>query len=129
LSAISIPNFGESGAFVTPFYSRLPNRNNHDATLMKNFRFKERQNIQFRLGLFNLFNQAFVTQQGDINLTLQTSCNAVVQAVPNGVGGTVANVCDPTKGYTFTDTTKSQFGSIITKRGNRRVQFSFRYTF
>ena len=129
LSAVSIPNFGESGAFVTPFYSRLPDRNNHDATLMKNFRFKERQNIQFRLGLFNVFNQAFVTQQGDINLTLQTSCTAVVQAVPNGVGGTVANVCDPTKGYTFTDTTKTQFGSIITKRGNRRVLLSFRYTF
>ena len=129
LSAVGIPNFGASGAFVSPFYLRLPNRNNHDATLMKNFRFKERQNIQFRLGLFNLFNQAFVTQQADINLTLQTSCNTVVQAVPNGVGGTVANVCDPTKGYGFTDTTKSQFGSIITKRGNRRVQFSFRYTF
>lgn len=129
LSAIAIPNFGESGAFISPYYSRLPNRNNHDVTLMKNFRFKETQNFQFRVGLFNLFNQAFVTQQADINLTLQTSCNAVVQAVPNGVGGTVANVCDPTKGYAFTDTTKSQFGSIITKRGNRRVQFSFRYTF
>lgn len=129
LGAIGIPNFGESGAFIPQFYSRLPNRNNHDATLMKNFRFKERQNIQFRLGLFNVFNQAFVTQQADINLTLQTSCNAVVQTVPNGVGGTVANVCDPSKGYTFTDTTKAQFGQIITKRGNRRVQFSFRYTF
>ncbi len=129
LSAVGIPGFGESGAFVSPFYLRLPNRNNHDATLMKNFRFKERQNIQFRLGLFNVFNKAFVTQQGDINLTLQTSCNAVVQAVPNGVGGTVTNVCDPTKGYTFTDTTKAQFGSIITKRGNRRVLLSFRYTF
>jgi hypothetical protein len=101
----------------------------NDTTLIKNFRFKETQNIQFRLGLFNVFNQAFVTQQGDINLTLQTSCNAVVQAVPNGVGGTVGNVCDPTKGYTFTDTTKNQFGSIITKRGNRRVLLSFRYTF
>lgn len=129
LSAVGIPNFGESGAFVSPYYLRLPDRNNHDTTLMKNFRFKEKQNIQFRLGVFNLFNQAFVTQQADINLTLQTSCTAVVQAVPNGVGGTVANVCDPTKGYTFTDTTKSQFGQIITKRGNRRVQFSFRYTF
>ncbi|MFN7927972.1 MAG: carboxypeptidase-like regulatory domain-containing protein [Blastocatellia bacterium] len=129
VSAIGIPNFGESGAYQSPFYIRLPNRNNHDMTLMKNFRFKESKNIQIRAGFFNIFNQAFVTRQADIDLTLQTTCNVRAASAPNGTGGTVTNVCDPSKGYVFNDTTNQNFGKVITKRGNRRVQLQFRFTF
>jgi Carboxypeptidase regulatory-like domain/TonB-dependent Receptor Plug Domain len=129
INAVAIPAFGQSGAYQSPFYTRLPDRNNHDMTLMKNFRFKESKNLQFRLGLFNLFNQAFVTRQADVDLTLQTTCNARVRDVPNGAGILIRDVCDPTQGYSFTDTTKRDFGKIITKRGNRRIQLSMRFTF
>lgn len=129
ISAIDIPGFGQSGAYQSPFYSRLPGRNNHDVTLMKNFRFKESKNIQIRGGFFNIFNQAFVSRQGDVDMTLQTDCRVRVNGVPNGIGGSINNVCDPTGGYFFTDTTLQNFGKVITKRGNRRVQLQFRFTF
>ena len=104
IAAIGIPAFGESGAYQSPFYSRLPIRNNYDLTLMKNFRFLEGKNLQFRAGLFNIFNQAFVTRQADLDMTLQTDCRVRVNGVPNGLGQLVNNVCDPTGGYFFTDT-------------------------
>ena len=129
IAAIEIPAFGQSGAYQSPYYARLPNRNNHDMTLMKNFRFREGKNIQLRAGLFNIFNQAFASGQGDIDMTLQTDCRVRVNGVPNGIGGTVNNVCDPTGGYFFTDTTIQNFGKVITKRGNRRVQLQLRFTF
>ncbi|MBI1762278.1 MAG: carboxypeptidase regulatory-like domain-containing protein [Acidobacteria bacterium] len=129
VATIGIPAFGQSGAYQSPFYSRLPSRNNHDMTVMKNFRFKEGKNIQLRTGLFNIFNQAFVTRQSDVDMTLQTDCRVRVNGVPNGLGGTVNNVCDPTQGYFFNDTTLQNFGKVITKRGNRRVQISVRFTF
>jgi hypothetical protein len=132
IAAIGIPEFGQTGAYQPQFYTRLPTRNNHDVTLMKNFRFKESKNIQIRAGLFNVFNQAFVTRQADIDLTLQTTCNVRVNNVPTGLTGaqgTANNVCDPTKGFVFNDTTNQNFGRIITKRGNRRIQLQFRFTF
>lgn len=129
INAVGIPAFGQSGAYQTPFYSRLPNRNNHDMTLMKNFRFKESKNIQIRAGLFNVFNQAFASRQADIDMTLQTDCRVRVNGVPNGIGGSINNVCDPAGGFFFTDTTIQNFGKVITKRGNRRIQLQFRFTF
>lgn len=132
ISAVAIPEFSQTGAYQPQFYTRLPTRNNHDLTLMKNFRFLEGKNIQIRGGFFNIFNQAFVTRQADIDLTLQTTCNVRVNNVPTGLTGTQGtanNVCDPTKGFVFNDTTNQNFGKIITKRGNRRVQLQFRFTF
>jgi len=86
--------------------------------------------VQFRVGFFNVFNQAFANTiiGGDINLTLDTRCNVRVAGVPNGAGGTV-EVCDPTKGFTYTPQTISNFGKINLKRGHRVIELVLKYYF
>ena len=80
---------------------------NHDLTLFKNFEIRGDQKLQFRVGFFNLFNQAFANTVigADINLTLETVCRVTVPNVPNGAGGTATNVCDPTGGFDYTPQT------------------------
>jgi len=45
------------------------------------------------------------------------------------VGGTSTNVCDPGKGFSFTDATKNSFGKITTKRGQRVIEMAVKFTF
>ena len=47
--------------------------------------------------------------------------------MPNGVGGTVDNVCDPTGGFRFTQNTIDNFGKINILRGRRIVEFALKY--
>ncbi len=152
INAISIPAFGSSGATISPFYFRTPRRANWDISFFKNFRFTETKNIQFRAGFFNIFNQAFpknidnqTASNSDIYLTLETRCTRTpvnqtlvladgtvtqfTQSLPNGTGGTINNVCDPSKGFTFTDATKNNFGKITTKRGQRVIELALKFTF
>ncbi len=152
LSAISIPAFGSSGATVSPFYFRTPSRQNWDVSLFKNFKFKETRNIQFRAGLFNIFNQAFAknidnqnASNSDINLTLNTVCTrtpvnqtlvnangtttAFTQTFANGAGGTASGRCDVSKGFDFDAATKANFGKITTKRGQRVIELALKFTF
>ena len=49
--------------------------------------------------------------------------------MPNGVGGTVDNVCDPTAGFAFTQDTINNFGRINIRRGHRIVEFALKYYF
>jgi hypothetical protein len=135
LTKIGIPAFGQTGAYVQPFYLRAPNRWNHDITFFKNFRLTERQKIQFRAGFFNIFNQAYPRyiqgdfSNSDINVRLQTVCNVKVSNVPNGTGGTSNDVCDPTKGFSFTQDTIDNFGKVTNKHGHRVVEFALKYYF
>jgi len=133
VDCIGIPAFGESGPYTTPFYIRMPTRMNHDITLFKNFALGANQarKVQFRVGLFNILNQAVpaVDPSGDVDLTLQTVCNVRVNGVPNGAGGTADNVCDPTKGFSLTENTKQNFGKIILKRGHRVIEFAMKLYF
>ncbi len=102
---------------------------NHDLTLFKNFQVHGEQKFQFRVGFFNIFNQAFANTNigGDIDLTLDTRCNVRANA-PDGTGG-VQNVCDPTQGFSYTPQTLDNFGKINLKRGHRVVEFTFKYYF
>lgn len=54
---------------------------------------------------------------------------ARAQFIPNGLGGTATNVCDPGKGFSFTDDTKNKFGTITTKRGQRVIEMAVKFTF
>jgi len=130
INCISVPAFGELGDLVPPYNIRTPTRFNHDLTLFKNFAISGEQKIQFRLGFFNIFNQAFANPfiGNDINLTLDTVCNVIVQDVPDGAGGT-PDVCDPTRGFTYTPQTIANFGKINLKRGHRVVEFVLKYYF
>ncbi len=152
LSAIGIPAFGTSGPTISPFYFRTPARQNWDISLFKNFKVTESKELQFRFGFFNIFNQAYAknfdngtASNSDIFLTLNTQCvrtpqnqtlvladgtvTTFTQTIPNGNGGTSANVCDPSKGFTFADATKNNFGKITNKRGQRVIEMAVKFTF
>lgn len=131
ISCIKIPAFGENGPLIPPYNLRMPTRINHDLTLFKNFEVTNGQKIQFRVGFFNLFNQAWATTQSaaDVDLILDTTCNVTVSNVPNGIGGTATNVCDPTGGFQYTQTAVENFGKINLKRGRRVIEFVLKYYF
>ena len=75
INCISVPAFGELGELVPPYNLRTPTRTNTDLTLFKNFEIKGDQKLQFRVGFFNIFNQAFANTfiGGDVDLTLDTA--------------------------------------------------------
>jgi hypothetical protein len=132
VNCIGFPAFGEVGQVLPPYDLRTPARQNHDLTLFKNFAITGQQKLQFRVGLFNIFNQAFATtsvSREDLVLTLNTECNRRVEGVPNGVGGSVGNVCDPTGGFHFTEGTLADFGKINLLRGRRIIEFALKYYF
>ena len=131
INCISVPEFGSNGDLVPPYNIRQPTRFNHDLTLFKNFAIRGDQKIQFRVGFFNLFNQAFAStgvDGSDINLTLATTCRVQVANVPDGAGG-FQTVCDPTKGFDFTPQTLANFGKINLKRGHRVIELVLKYYF
>ncbi len=130
-NCISVPEFGQNGQLVPPYNIRTPTRFNHDLTLFKNFPIRGEQKIQFRVGFFNLFNQAFANTNipNDINLTFDTVCRVTVPSLPNGAGGTSTNVCDPTGGFDVTQSTKDNFGKVNLLRGHRVIEFVLKYYF
>jgi len=131
LNCISVPGFGQNGDLVPPYNIRTPTRYNHDVTLFKNFDIRGEQKIQFRVGFFNIFNQAFANPfiGNDITLTLDTTCNVTRNGIPNGTGTLQDNVCDPTQGFSYTPQTIANFGKINIKRGRRVVEFVLKYYF
>jgi hypothetical protein len=132
ISMIGIPSFGETGPPQSPYDLRAPWRWNHDFTIFKNFRINDLQKLQFRIGVFNMFNQAYSTQRfaNDIDLTLDTRCLKRVSGVPNGLGGFAGGlVCDPAGGFEFTENTIKNFGKINLLRGHRVVEFALKYYF
>lgn len=137
LSKLAIPTFPNTGPSQPPFYIRTPGRSNFDISFFKNFNITEEKKIQFRTGLFNVFNQAFpsVIDVGatnpdatDIFLALDTVCNRRV-TVPTGDGTGTASTCDPTGGFSYTQNTINNFGKIQNKRGRRIVEFALKFYF
>ncbi len=133
INSIRIPGFGTTGSYQGPYF-RAPNRWNHDVSFFKNFKISETKKIQFRMGLFDIFNQAYPrfngdNNQSDLDLVLDTRCNVKRSGIPNGSGGTSDNVCDPTGGFTFTQQTLDNFGKIKGKHGHRTIEFALKFTF
>ncbi|HEY0366136.1 MAG TPA: carboxypeptidase regulatory-like domain-containing protein [Pyrinomonadaceae bacterium] len=144
LGKLGIPSFPNSGPSQPPFYLRSPGRSNFDVSFFKNFNITESKKLQFRTGLFNVFNQAYPTRLdpnsvnltgSDIFLALDTICLRRIN-VPNGNGTNVSNPCDPTGGFRFTDgragdrsDTLNNFGKIVNKHGRRIVEFALKFTF
>ena len=131
INCISVPAFGENGELVPPYNIRTPTRTNHDLTLFKNFEITGDQKLQFRVGFFNIFNQAFANTHigGDINLTLDTSCRVRVPGVPNGDRRHRPTSAIRRSGFDYTPQTIDNFGKINLKRGHRVIEFVLKYYF
>jgi len=130
LDRIRIPAFGETGPLQQPYDFRYPGRWNSDVSLFKSFALGGTRRLQLRAGFFNLFNQAVPSPTwNDIDLDLRTECNVRVDGVPNGAGGTVDGVCDPTQGFHLTDLTRESFGRIKSKHGHRVIELAARFDF
>jgi hypothetical protein len=147
VSAFQIPAFGTSGPFQSPFYLRAPTTSNFDVTFFKNFNITESKKLQFRLGLFDAFNQAFANSDlGDIaglngqSLALNTAfvtnpatgtCFRIPVGTPTGTGtiGADSTLCDPTKGFVIDQNTVNSFGQIVNKHGHRRVELALKFYF
>jgi hypothetical protein len=132
IGCIGIPSFGESGPFVQPYYLRAPSSSFHDLTLLRDFKLRLRGKVfgvQLRLGVFDVFNQAFASVPGDVDLRLDTRCNVRVDGVPNGIDGTRDNVCDPTGGFSYTPQTLENFATAIAKHGRRVVSLGLKLDF
>jgi len=146
-TAFAVPTFGNSGPAQSPFYVRSPFTNNFDMTFFKNFNFTENKKLQVRLGMFNLFNEAFPNPDlGDIgalsgsSIPLNTlnainpatgSCYLVPVGTATGTGTvpTGSTLCDPSKGFTIDPAALSTFGKIISKHGHRRMEIAFKFYF
>jgi hypothetical protein len=147
INAFAVPAFGTTGPYQSPFYIRSPTTHNFDVTFFKNFNFSEDKKLQFRLGLFNVFNQAFANPDlGDIGglngpaLALQTrnvinpatgACFRVPAGTPTGTG-TVApdsTLCDPTRGFEIDPGALNTFGRIVNKHGHRRIELALKFYF
>ena len=131
INCIGVPPVGQNGDLLPKYNIRTPTRTNTDLTIFKNFATIADQKLQVRFGFFNLFNQAFANTfiANDINLTLDTVCNAVVPGVSTGNGSNVTDACDVSKGFSFTPQTIQNFGKINIKRGHRVVEFVLKYYF
>jgi hypothetical protein len=147
VAAFQVPAFGTSGPFQSPFYLRSPTTSNFDVTFFKNFNITESKRLQFRLGLFNVFNQAFANPDlGDIaglngqSLALNTintidpatgTCFRVPVGTPTGTGTIAADstLCDPTKGFQIDPASAASFGRIVNKHGHRRMELAFKFYF
>ena len=65
----------------------------------------------------------------DLDVTLNTTCNVRLNGLPNGIGGTRNNVCDPSRGFSFTPQTLQSFGRVVTQRGHRVVSLGVKLVF
>ena len=132
IGCIGIPSLGQSGPFVQPYYLRAPSSSFHDLTLLRDFKLRLRGKqlrVQLRVGIFDVFNQAFASVAGDVDLRLDTRCNVRRDGVPNGIGGTRDNVCDPAGGFSYTPQTLENFATAIAKHGRRVVSLGLKLDF
>ena len=134
VNCLQVPGLGQTGPFTSDYNLRSPSRMNHDITIFKNFPIgKGDKKVQFRAGIFNVFNMAYPTAEnyrsGDIDLNLNADCNVKRDNVPNGTGGTSNGVCDPAGGYSFTSGTQQNFGNINLLRGKRIIELALKLYF
>jgi hypothetical protein len=100
-NCFALPTAGNNDAIIEP-EAFGPSFFNTDASLFKNFVFKERQRLQFRLEGFNFINHPNYTFGADQNLNLVFDSRAKTNAL---------------------------FGTATSKLGHRILQFAVKYYF
>jgi len=114
-SCFALPGVGQLGDAGMP-YMPGPMFWNTDLSLMKNFKIKERQNVQFRFAFFNPLNHGLTSfENGDPNLKLNFNA-----------AGQVANQNCPTFAACPAGST---FGTAFYKSGGRVIELGVKYSF
>jgi Carboxypeptidase regulatory-like domain len=110
--AFGLPQPVSNGVYRLP-YLHGPAYLDHDVTLLKNFTFHEKQNLQLRMAAFNVFNHPLVSfnNQNTDNLTL--NFNQAVVGQP----------------FTSNVLQYPNFGVANIKVGNRLVEVEAKYSF
>jgi hypothetical protein len=49
--------------------------------------------------------------------------------INDGIGQTTNPMCDPTRGFSFDQTTMNSFGKVINKHGHRRIELALKFYF
>ena len=132
INCIGFPAFGENGQVLPPYDLRTPTRQNHDLTLFKNFAMTGEQKLQFRVGFFNIFNQAFATtnlDRNDVDLTLDTCATARWTTCPTASAAPRTACATRPAGSRSPTKTKENFGKINLLRGRRIIEFALKYYF
>jgi hypothetical protein len=123
-SCFAAPSQGQLGNAGMP-YMPGPMFWNTDLSLMKNFKIKERQNLQLRFAFFNPLNHGLTSfTSGDSNL--KVSYNELNQLIT----GTTCNpnpVTKPENGGPCN--TPSTFGKATYKSGGRVIELGVKYSF
>jgi hypothetical protein len=115
-SCFAQPTPGQLGNAGMP-YMPGPMFWNTDLSLMKNFKIKERQNVQFRFAFFNPLNHGLTSfTSGDSNLKL--SYNALGQIITGTSCATTGPCNQPTT-----------FGEATYKSGGRVIELGVKYSF
>jgi len=101
---------------------------NTDFSVYKNFRIREKVNLQFRIELYNAFNKTqFIgnSQSGNgVNVTLNNG-NAVACTAANPCNGVANN----TVLYDPATDLATGFGQVTSDRGPREIQYSLKVSF
>jgi hypothetical protein len=124
LNGYQLGTFGDSP--VGDCYG--PGIANTDFSLYKNFKVRERYNVQFRVELFNAFNKTqFIgnSQSGTgINVNLNNG-NAFACTAANPCSGVANN----TVVYNPATDLATGFGQVTSDRGPREIQYALKITF
>jgi hypothetical protein len=117
-SCFALPGLGQNGPYQMP-YLHGPMFFNTDVTAIKNFKLKEKQNLQLRFAAFNFLNHPITSFTGRFpqEATLYFAGTTVASARPNNLGGS----CSVT-GSTC-------FGYAGYKQGRRVLELAAKYTF
>ncbi len=108
---------GINGTMKMPYFPS-PKFWKSDLTLMKNFKVRQKQSIQFRAAAFNFLNHGLTSfQSGDVNLSL----NHTNVSVPAGFYGDANTPAFLQAG--------ANFGKATQHYGQRIVEFSTKYSF
>ena len=110
--AFGIPLPGSNGTYRLP-YIHGPGYTDNDLTVMKNFRVREGENLELRMGAFNVFNHPLVSFNSNDTTNLQLSFQ-------NGLAG---------QALTQSMLVHQDFGIANIKVGNRLVELQAKFTF
>ena len=132
IGCISVPASARTAIWSRRTTCGQPTRFNHDLTLFKNFEIRGDQKLQFRVGFFNIFNQAFandVVNGNDINLTLDTTCNVLRERRARWHRRATRQRLRSDRRVQLHAADAANFGKINLKRGHRVIELVLKYYF